>query len=213
MNIDFRERDLIECLTQKNVAFKTMSLPLGDIQIGHILIERKKNKDYAASIKDGRWREQKGRMLAQHDYKCMYIIEGTLHGHSVPLTTLISAMCNTMLRDGIHVIRTVSVNETVIVLQQLMKKMTKMTASSSGLVPPTLSKRKRNSDAVFLRMLMCVPGCSEKVASKIIEQYTTMAALRDVLQKDPASLQNIQITPKRKIGPSMTGKLVKHILG
>ena len=73
--IDNRETDLIDEFDESEITIK--QLDIGDIIIENYLIERKTISDLAASIKDGRLREQKYRMK-ELNKKIIYIIEGTI---------------------------------------------------------------------------------------------------------------------------------------
>jgi len=125
MKIDDREHDLIDRLKAEEVIFQTERLPLGDIIIEHngttAIIERKRTDDFAASISDGRWREQKARLKASGAI-VIYLIEGSLYGQSKPASTLSSAIWNTMLRDKMWVIQTRGIEDTSLHIQQLQKK-------------------------------------------------------------------------------------------
>ena len=112
-------------------------LLIGDIQINHpnitIILERKTMKDLAASIKDGRYKEQKARMLAnkQPNMILIYIIEGYMERrdmkddkvNGIPMKTLISSMLNSMIRDNIYVYKTFTHQETCRTLQILCNKL------------------------------------------------------------------------------------------
>ena len=74
MIIDNREKDLIKLLIEKKIEIECQNLELGDIVFTNnesklngneelIMIERKTVDDLMASIKDGRHREQKIRLL------------------------------------------------------------------------------------------------------------------------------------------------------
>lgn len=79
--IDARE---IKLSSLMRIPFKSESLPIGDILIEsddhRLLIERKTCEDLKASIKDGRFREQRSRLLSWKtpNQKVIYIIEGCL---------------------------------------------------------------------------------------------------------------------------------------
>lgn len=210
IRIDNRERDLIVTCQQSGIEHTVETLPLADIDIGGIfLFERKRVDDFAASIKDGRWREQKARMLVwrtQHpDCRVFYIIEGSMSRVSLPKKTLFSAMVNTMLRDGIQVLRTSSLAETALYIQLFSGKCNQNLASHSGIKAPQ-TKRKREEDHTFLRMLMCVKGVSERVAEAIIAIYPSVSALQQQLQEDAQQLRTIAVG-KRKIGK----KVIKNL--
>jgi len=115
--IDNRE-SIKDYFKDKNyVTFK--NLELGDYVYKYngeivLIIERKTVEDYAASIKDGRYREQKQRLLANYDKnKILYLVEGDLTKNNksfkfnkVNNYTIYSSMINCFLRDTINVFHT-----------------------------------------------------------------------------------------------------------
>lgn len=211
MIIDDREHDLIARLKAESVEFTVERLPLGDIKIeknGHMaLIERKRTDDFAASISDGRWREQKARLTASGAI-VIYMIEGSLYGQSKPPETLSSAIWNTMLRDKMWVIQTRGIEDTSLHLQQLTKKIGTTIRGGTG-VRSLLSKRKRKSDSVYLLMLMTM--VSESVATALTTEYPTLSELQSQLHKDANALRSISISSKRCVGKATIATLLKHL--
>lgn len=211
MIIDDREHDLIARLKAESVKFTVERLPLGDIKIeknGHMaLIERKRTDDFAASISDGRWREQKARLTASGAI-VIYMIEGSLYGQSKPPETLSSAIWNTMLRDKMWVIQTRGIEDTSLHLQQLVKKIGTTIRGGTG-VRSLLSKRKRKSDSVYLLMLMTM--VSESVATALTAVYPTLNELQSQLRKDANALRSISISSKRCVGKATIATLLKHL--
>ena len=113
VTIDCREVDLIEIFKQMNYEnYECKSIPLGDIIIGdNIIIERKTWADLASSIIDGRYKEQKGRILSQIEQnkicRFFYIIEGSnFNLKSYEKTIYQGALISISLRDNIHIIKT-----------------------------------------------------------------------------------------------------------
>ena len=211
MIIDDREHDLIARLKAESVEFTVERLPLGDIKIeknGHMaLIERKRTDDFAASISDGRWREQKARLTASGAI-VIYMIEGRLYGQSKPPETLSSAIWNTMLRDKMWVIQTRGIEDTSLHLQQLVKKIGTTIRGGTG-VRSLLSKRKRKSDSVYLLMLMTM--VSESVATALTSEYPTLSELQSQLHKDANALRSVSISSKRCVGKATIATLLKHL--
>ena len=214
MIVDDREHDLIARFKAEGVEHEVRRLPLGDILIESngttCIVERKRTDDFASSIKDGRWREQKTR-LRESGAIIVYIIEGSLYGQSVPVTTLSSALWNTRLRDRMWVVQTRGIEDTSLHLQTLTKQVGKDIRMSSSTVT-LLCKRKRKEDNVFLLMLMSIPRVSERVAKTIIESWPSISKLQNQLRANPKVIQNMKITEKRKIGPSITKQLETHLL-
>lgn len=204
ITFDHREKDLIRAWKDPK---RVETLPLGDIRIGHLLIERKTGADLAASIQDGRWREQKARLL-ESSYVPLYIIEGSLHERSIPYKSLRGALVNTILRDNIHVIETSTSRSTLSLLKMLQQKV-KHPPSATLLQPPR-TKRKRDEDNTYIRMLMCITGVSESLARALAERYT-LKQLRRVLKKSPSDVENMPHTKNRRVGPALVKRLATYL--
>lgn len=93
IKIDYRETDILNKITTllslrklDNIALQTENLPVGDIIIctdngdEKLILERKTLQDLAASIRDGRYKEQSFRLneCNVHNHNIMYLIEGNL---------------------------------------------------------------------------------------------------------------------------------------
>jgi ERCC4-type nuclease len=134
MIIDFREKDIIKYCTEMNdlnekrIEIKTENLLLGDILIDKLLIERKTINDLAASIVDGRYREQSFRLLKALDegFKVFYFIEGNidLYTGSITKNTLVSTIYS-LTHKGFQVLLTKNSRDTAFFLLQFAEKMKK----------------------------------------------------------------------------------------
>jgi ERCC4-type nuclease len=106
---------------------KSERLPLGDIIIHDpaqqkdiVLFERKSLNDLAASIQDGRYKEQSFRLTQTtdfHNHNIIYIIEGDIARYDakhsrISKSALQSAMVSLLYYKGFSVIRTMNVGET-----------------------------------------------------------------------------------------------------
>ena len=81
--IDNRERDLIQKFDILNIQIEKKNLDIGDIHICSdekllVIIERKTYDDLSTSIKDGRYKEQKNRMIhsISSNVRKIYLFEG-----------------------------------------------------------------------------------------------------------------------------------------
>jgi crossover junction endonuclease MUS81 len=141
--IDNREIKLIglfEATSSPIFNYSVSQLDIGDILISSIkpnednkiiyIFERKTIEDLIASIKDGRYKEQKVRLnsiVERGDArKFFYIIEGSTDNlckteQSIYQGSLISMI----IRDGISVIRTKNINETYDIITRLLQRMEK----------------------------------------------------------------------------------------
>lgn len=192
-----------------------------DIQL---VFERKTIRDLAASIKDGRYKEQKCRLLSNFPpNRITYIIE---EGHIVPKDicglrkSVFSGMyINTLYRDGIHVVFTKGTLDTA---QFILDVATKCKSNPEYFVstPGPVGKegeeyvesRKAKSrkienidaDACYKLQLCQIPGISFKLADSIMERYPSLASLIQHLlsfeTKSAAikSIESIQLFGKKK---------------
>lgn len=106
---------------------RSESLPVGDViissadgQTDYIVFERKSLADLAASIRDGRYKEQSLRLQALpnvHSHNVVYIVEGDFSRYSERFSkigkgALQSAMCSLNYYKGFSVVRCMSIAET-----------------------------------------------------------------------------------------------------
>ena len=140
--IDVRENKLIDLIKTKSQfpIYQTASLPVGDIIIRHsagdityeIILERKCVTDMIASIKDGRYKEQKIRLLSEmvsssNKVKIAYLLEGSIDELRAPpdKTILIGSVISSTFRDNIPILRTSSLQDTLDFIQRLYERLVK----------------------------------------------------------------------------------------
>ena len=132
---------------------KSERLPLGDIILHDpgqgqgrdiVIFERKTLADLAASIRDGRYKEQSFRLIETaaatgfHTHNIVYIIEGDLARYDerhtqITKTALQSAMVSLMYYKGFSVIRTMNLGETAEFILNFADKVAK--ESADGMRP------------------------------------------------------------------------------
>lgn len=134
--IDNREKDIKKYF---NLFPKTNfeNLDLGDIRFEYnsnliLLIERKTLSDLSQSIKSGRYKEQKIRLLNSNydNSRIMYLIEGNsnnknLNIEGLPFSTLFGSIINTIIRDNLKVYRTSNLEETIYFIESIYNKLFK----------------------------------------------------------------------------------------
>lgn len=179
--LDKREHALIDIFPDT----ETQQLDIGDIILYNstqkYIIERKTLNDMSSSIIDGRYREQKQRLLAS-GHRIIYIIEGFVKNkYGVKYSTLLSAMLNMQFKDNIIVIRSKDTTETGQIIQFLKEKLNSSEISIiDTLYNPHISIKKKNNmskDIVFMNQLSCIPGISKNIATCIINEYPTLSSL------------------------------------
>ena len=133
-----------------NHEIKSERLPLGDVILHDpsqgqglgrdiVIFERKTLADLAASIRDGRYKEQSFRLIETaaatgfHTHNIVYIIEGDLARYDerhtqITKTALQSAMVSLMYYKGFSVVRTMNVGETADFILHFADKVAKESA-------------------------------------------------------------------------------------
>jgi ERCC4-type nuclease len=177
---------------------KSERLAIGDVIIATtannpvVIFERKTLADLAASIRDGRYKEQSFRLLetaastgfAPHNI--VYIIEGDLARYDerhtqITKSALQSAMVSLMFYKGFSVVRTMNVGETADFILHFADKLAKDGAApvthqhdTYSEVAAAAKKEKRDyitRENIGEIMLAQVPGVSPKVAAAILSKY------------------------------------------
>ena len=136
LQIDYREHSIIDLIKNTDfIEYETVNLPIGDfiikddIQINYI-IERKSINDLCASITDGRFSDQKQRLLESmgDSSKIIFIIEGKKIQSKfsrIPIKTMNSAIINLIFKHNFKVIFTENADDTlenVLLLYNKVKK-------------------------------------------------------------------------------------------
>ena len=210
--IDFRERELIKHL--HSLSPHVAALPVGDVVCRYDdgrawAAERKTADDLAKSIIDGRWTEQTSRMMTSGYSRVFYLVEGDLSSTNLPHETLLGACINAELRDGVHVVRTACVEETRMVVMQLVKKCAgKARGVPSGIKPK--SKRVRDSETVWIRQLMCIPSISERIARLLLEHFGNLRELQEALE-DIDGFPRIRLDGRTCIGQARIRLLASYL--
>lgn len=110
------EDETIRGLTNLNVPFEIRHLKIGDFVwicrerqsqkelVLPYIIERKRMDDFGASIKDGRFHEQKFRLKQSGIQNLIYLVENYEDEHTgLPVKTLYQAATNTLIQDKFSV--------------------------------------------------------------------------------------------------------------
>ena len=116
-------------LTEKYLDLGDIIFKKGDEEI--LIIERKTLSDLYSSIQDGRYKEQKIRLMGNYPIeKIVYIIEGNISQQNIKFfknskSITNGALLNMMFRDKLNIIRTKDINETCDILYSLGSKILK----------------------------------------------------------------------------------------
>jgi ERCC4-type nuclease len=166
-----------------------------------LLIERKTLSDLSSSIKTGRYREQKKRILSSvSKEKVIYLIEGRLDEpkttsskfskYGLPISTLISTTINLILRDNIKVIFTKDLEDTFRWLEMIYNKIEdKLILNSKKNEDEekieyleclkTVKKDNVTKDNCYILQLSQIPGVSVKIATAIAAKYPSFKKIME----------------------------------
>lgn len=222
--IDYREQQLIMELNNiESIKFEICNLKIGDIVITNndkyeIVIERKTLKDLESSIKDGRYKEQKIRLLNyENNPKILYLIESKVTNINKIID---SSFIGMILRDNINIIYSYSVNHSSILINKIFEKhilfSNNNNNNSKEYVNSIKSCKKENinPDNCFIIQLAQIPGFSISIGTKIKEKYNNMYLLTKFINEQDKTfiikeLSNIQLE-KRKLGKILAEKLYSY---
>jgi ERCC4-type nuclease len=237
--IDYRETDLIKEMNKRNtndkLTISNANLELGDIQF-HVngscilIFERKTVSDLAASISDGRYKEQSHRLtnasLANH--KIYYLIEGNISAHKskysrITSAAMLSSLCSLSYIKGFSIWNTASLHETTTFLLQWATKIVKEhpkqdTIANNPMLNTTVyteaikisKKSQTTKENILAIMLMQIPGVSSAIANTISDLYNNnIYELCTAIKANKECLNNIKYNPKYY--PSLTSQPIRKL--
>lgn len=204
--------------TNKDAMISFQGLDIGDVQLINsetneivYIIERKSISDFYSSINDGRYREQKARILGSVKNKASvaYIVEGNVLDTSLNLNELQrrivqAAIVNLQLRDKITVYRTSNSVETGMYVDLLHKKLTENPEWVSNMETQAQSienspspgynhlvktaKRENLTPEICQKVQLAqIPGVSASIADVILSEYNSLVNLISSYQAIPES--------------------------
>lgn len=223
--IDNRENSLIKLLEENKEVFIKKNLEIGDIQFIEndkliYIVERKTINDLGASIKDGRYKEQKMRLLSNHSNNIYYIIEGNIDDcNTLNRKALLGSIINMSFRDNIKVISSNNIKDTYDIILQIRRKydegkFKKIENSTDNYVSSIKMNKKENMSKELCNIvqLATIPGVSQKISKIILEKYGSMSNLIEEYKKtDNLLLANISLG-KRKIGKVLSIKIYDYLI-
>jgi ERCC4-type nuclease len=212
--IDTREHNLMNVMNNRGIEYLKKQLDIGDVCISDedvpvCVLERKTVSDLSSSIVDGRYHEQKARLLASGT-SIGYIIEGVVNTND---KRVFGAILNTALRDNIPVLYSKNAEETVDIIQHYAQKDPEFfkRRQSYGDYSAIHVKKSNNitpRDA-FISQLSVIPGVSRSLGAKIQQTYPTMRVLVEAVSASEHPEQLFTSIPK--IGKVLSQRIV-HFL-
>lgn len=204
ITIDVREREIIRIFDTFTftIDVRKKALDMGDILVTlesselEWVFERKTINDLAASIKDGRYREQKARLLAHYPpHRITYIVEGDVNWSDIDMritaSTFKGFVFNTLYRDGIHVMFVHNAEDTAAFVKAFSDK---VASNSSAFTDNAVACSQQNAmmvksrprdnvtpDLCWRLMLSQIPGISGKLSTEVVKVWPSMTAfVRDL---------------------------------
>lgn len=234
--IDNREKYIIKGINKKpklKSYINVESLIIGDIIIKNnqneyiLIIERKTWSDLNNSIIDGRYHNQKERLIKycidnnlRRD-QIMYIIEGEyISNNKLLKTTLKTACVNLQIRDGFRIYFTESILDTIEFLQKIINCINKYSyynpltknINQNNEFYKSLNIIKKDNltpKRVYISQLCIIPGISIKKAEEIFNIYPNWAKLLNALNNS----NNGDILKEiNGIGPRLSQKIYNYII-
>jgi ERCC4-type nuclease len=223
---DIIDRDL-DIYTDK-IEFNKNNIDIGDINIKYrdieYIFERKTINDLISSIHDGRYREQKARMIDNYDNKRItYIIEGDdiLSSKTYNKSKVLqSTYLNILFRDNIRLIFTKNVNETATLILSLSIKIIENPENFNNISNNNttytdhlkLKKKKiENIDekTCYLMQLSQIPYISNTIAKNISNIYPSMTSL--ILALNEVDDKNKELCKIEGVGKEKASYIIKYL--
>jgi ERCC4-type nuclease len=214
------EVSLIEVFKDKNIDYTTENLLVGDVHIKYndeiiYIIERKAKADLDASIKDGRYKEQKNRLMETGlpRKNIIYLIEQLKIGNENASSRIWSAICNSQHRDGFSVFQTKDIYETVLYITGLANSIKKFGFEKIDTPVNVNIKKKSVTTDWYLYSLTLIPKCSVSIAKVITNEYSTMKSLITAIEeKGDCCLAELRHgASERRIGNKLSQEICKMI--
>lgn len=203
--IDDREQHVIPYFNSAemppNIKFKVSRINHGDYSVLYkdyilFIIERKTWKDLAASLQDGRKENVKKLLKIREETGCqlIYLIEGnpipkpTIKFCRVPYKALRSHLDHLAFRDGIHMVYSQNIKNTVDRILELIKNYLTITPSplieidiltdgyeipnniDGGGITKLKEKTPVTDESIIYKIWCCVPNITEKTACLFINK-------------------------------------------
>lgn len=233
--LDSREASLISSIKRRdldkytnNISISTKSLDIGDITISSETktwtFERKTIQDLISSVKDGRYKEQKARLLSNCE-SITYIMEGDdiLSNRNERHRDLLSSIyMYTMYRDNIHIVFTRNVEDTSTFILTMCAKLIdnpqkfhmtidQTTSSYSSYIDCIKIKKidNLNPDNCYIMQLSQIPTISKTIAKYIQERYPTFREFLNAIDESDDKIKLLcQI---EKIGKEKAAKILQYL--
>jgi ERCC4-type nuclease len=232
--LDAREHSLIRCLPEVEVR----GLDIGDAQVlvgGEplVIFERKSQADLAASIVDGRFKEQRARLLATAP-SCrlvVYVVEmcpgfecdpDAMVG-GIRVGAFNGALLSLQLKYGVSVFVTARPSETAMLMQLVLQRVVagRVQPTEDEVVYHSCVKVRKNENldprTCCVLQLATVPRVSARIAAAIMNRFgcSTMAALVGALSPREEATRALAetVVGSKKLGGKAAASIMTSLFG
>ena len=227
---DIFDRDLD--IYKDKIDIVKASLDIGDIHIKYndilYIFERKTVKDLISSIHDGRYREQKARMLSIYNtIQLSYIIEeddvisSKIYSNK---SAIQGAYINTMFRDNIRILFTKKISETATLLLSIAVKIIENpkrfisaeNAQGDACYTDYIKLKKKkieniDEETCYIMQLSQIPHISNIIAKNIAKIYPTMPNLITSLIDNDNKIK--ELGKIDGVGKEKAATIVRYLFG
>jgi len=234
--LDVRERALAEALTKLGQPFTTAALDVGDFLIQNaegeplLVAERKSHADFAASNADGRYREQRARLMAVRGsgVAVLYILEGSWSSNGLVIygfgrtteSQLKRLTSRLILRYSMPVLASSSIQDTATWCQILMSQLADdptvfqpdsenaAATAMSGFTAALNTVKKGNKTAVGTAqaMLSAIPGLGAKRVLALLAEKS----IAELVALSSTEIAEVSAGGKR-LGPSLAKTIYESL--
>lgn len=233
--IDNREINLLNKIKERDldiykdkINIENINLELGDIKIIfndiEYIFERKTLTDLNNSIIDGRYKEQKNRLLSNYKH-ITYIIEGDDIIKSIMRSDkkISSVYINSIYRDKINIIFTKNIFETTTFLLTLCTKFIDNPDKYKNIEDKNIeyidtikikSQKIKNitPDNCFILQLSQIPTISNKIATNIVNKYSSINILISSINNCNNNNEKIKLLSEiDKVGNEKAKKILEYM--
>lgn len=238
--VDCREKKLFELLKDRDldiyndkIKIINEQLNIGDIHLSFsyndniylYIYERKTNTDLISSIKDGRYKEQKLRLMASGANSLNYIIEGDTitslkNKNNQKITT--SAYIHSLYRDKINIIFSSDLEDTTTFLLLMASKIIDKPEyfiginndNSHNYIDYCKIKTEKNKNidknTCYLLQLSQIPSISKEIAKNISNKYPSLVSLISALNQSEDKIELLMNIDK--IGKIKASTIIEYLL-
>lgn len=226
LKVDYREVKLINLFEENEIVIIKENLPVGDVWLvdpeggePNIILERKTMSDLVASFNDGRYREQKNRLLevmkeGGDKIGVGYIIEG-VDFPKKEFSQCMGFMVNTLVRDKMIVYKSKDLRETYEFLLKMLKNWEKYKIKEKPVKVKLRCKREvLTPKIIFEQQLSLIPGVSIETAGIISEKYNDIKSLIKILEENQKEVMELKRSKmsKRRLGPKLVADIKKYLI-